>query len=148
MGSESQFTAIQKECATPPHVHPMSRYVTARDQFYQAFPHVSTASDQLWGEKAWVRGYHNCWCTHDGEQAKPGNSGTKWVWHITCGLEVTGAAPSSSASASEAASTYTTNDDLRSVCLFVCLSEAASTCVHDCAQQMVTCGLFVFFYFC
>ena len=25
-------------------------------QFYQAFPHVSTASDKRWGEKAWVRG--------------------------------------------------------------------------------------------
>jgi len=24
-------------------------------QFYQAFPHVSTASDKHWGEKAWVR---------------------------------------------------------------------------------------------
>jgi len=23
-------------------------------QFYQAFPHVSTASDKRWGEKAWV----------------------------------------------------------------------------------------------
>ena len=28
-------------------------------QFYQAFPHVSTASDKHWGEKAWVRGYKN-----------------------------------------------------------------------------------------
>jgi len=26
-------------------------------QFYQAFPHVSIASDKLWGEKTWVRGY-------------------------------------------------------------------------------------------
>jgi len=25
-------------------------------QFYQAFPHVSTASDKRWGEKDWVRG--------------------------------------------------------------------------------------------
>ena len=24
---------------------------------YQAFPHVSTASDKCWGEKAWVQGY-------------------------------------------------------------------------------------------
>ena len=37
-----------------------SRYVTARDQPYQAFPHVSTASDKRWGEKAWVRGYQLC----------------------------------------------------------------------------------------
>ena len=27
-------------------------------QFYQAFPHVSTANDKCWGEKAWVRGYY------------------------------------------------------------------------------------------
>jgi len=25
-------------------------------QFYQAFPHISTASDKRWGEKAWVWG--------------------------------------------------------------------------------------------
>jgi len=25
-------------------------------QFYQALPHVITASDKCWGEKAWVRG--------------------------------------------------------------------------------------------
>jgi len=28
-------------------------------QFYQAFPRVSTASDERWGEKAWVQGYPN-----------------------------------------------------------------------------------------
>ena len=39
------------ECATPPHVHPMSRYVIAHDQFYQAFPHINTASEKPWGEK-------------------------------------------------------------------------------------------------
>ena len=26
------------ECATPPHAHPIFRYVTVRDMFYQAFP--------------------------------------------------------------------------------------------------------------
>jgi len=26
-------------------------------QFYQAFPHVNTASDKHWGEMVWVRGY-------------------------------------------------------------------------------------------
>jgi len=26
-------------------------------QFYQAFPHVSTACNKCWGEKAWVQGY-------------------------------------------------------------------------------------------
>jgi len=45
----SHFTAVQKECATPG----MSLHVI---QFCQAFPHVSTASDKCWGEKAWVRG--------------------------------------------------------------------------------------------
>ena len=33
LGSESHFTAVRKECATPPHVHPTPRYVTAHDQF-------------------------------------------------------------------------------------------------------------------
>ena len=37
LGSEIHFTAVQKECATPPHFHPTSRYFTAHDQFYQAF---------------------------------------------------------------------------------------------------------------
>jgi len=27
LGSESHFTAVQKKCATPPHIHPMSRYI-------------------------------------------------------------------------------------------------------------------------
>ena len=57
LGFRKPFKAIQKECATPPHVHPMSRYITACDQFCQAFPHISTASDKCWSEKAWVRGY-------------------------------------------------------------------------------------------
>jgi len=33
----------------------MFRYVNACDQFHQAFPHISTASDKHWGEKAWVK---------------------------------------------------------------------------------------------
>jgi len=33
-------------CATPPHVHPMSRYITAQDTFYQAFPCINTASQR------------------------------------------------------------------------------------------------------
>jgi len=53
---KAAFTAVQKECATPPHVQ-VRHHVT---QFYQAFPHVSTASDKRWGEKAWVRGYIMC----------------------------------------------------------------------------------------
>jgi len=38
------------------YIHLTSKYITAHDQFYQAFPHISTASDKCWGEKAWVRG--------------------------------------------------------------------------------------------
>jgi len=30
-------------------VHPTHRYVTASDEFYQAFSHISTASDKHWG---------------------------------------------------------------------------------------------------
>ena len=49
LGSESRFLAVQKECVTPPHVHLMSRYVITCDQL--------TASNEDWGEKAWVQGY-------------------------------------------------------------------------------------------
>ena len=42
------------ECATPPHIHPMPRYVNAYEQFHQAFPHISTANNKHWGEKAWL----------------------------------------------------------------------------------------------
>ena len=56
LGSEIRFTAVHKESATPPHVHPTSRYVIACDQFYQAFPCVRTASSKCWIEKAWVWG--------------------------------------------------------------------------------------------
>ena len=51
------YLLFYQECATPPHVHPTSRYVIACDQYYQAFPHVSIASDKCWGDKAWVWGY-------------------------------------------------------------------------------------------
>ena len=37
-------------CATPPHIHPMSWYITAHDKFYQAFPCISTASERPWYE--------------------------------------------------------------------------------------------------
>ena len=57
-GPGSHPRALQKECATPPHVHPTSMYVTTRDEFYQAFPRVSTASDKCWDEKAWEQGYN------------------------------------------------------------------------------------------
>jgi len=36
--SESCLTAVKKECASSPYVHPMSRFVIAHDQCYQAFP--------------------------------------------------------------------------------------------------------------
>ena len=49
---------VHWECATALHIHPTSRYVIAHDQFYQAFPSISTASNKRWGEKAWVQ----CWC--------------------------------------------------------------------------------------
>jgi len=57
IGSTLTYLRFFWECATPPHVHPTSRYTIARDQFYQAFPYVSIASDKHWGEKAWVQGY-------------------------------------------------------------------------------------------
>ena len=55
------FLAVQKTISqlyrrNVPLLH-TSRYVTACDQFQQAFPRVSTASDKRWVEKAWIRGY-------------------------------------------------------------------------------------------
>jgi len=35
----------------------MSRYITARDQPYQAFPSTSTESNKRWSEKAWEQSY-------------------------------------------------------------------------------------------
>ena len=35
-GSECQSTTVQMECATPPHVHTTSRYVTVSDRFSSA----------------------------------------------------------------------------------------------------------------
>jgi len=32
-GFRSHFKAVQKECATPPHVNPTSRYIIGYDQF-------------------------------------------------------------------------------------------------------------------
>ena len=48
IGSALQFFW---ECATHPYIHPTSRYITAHNQLYQAFPCVSTATDKHWGEK-------------------------------------------------------------------------------------------------
>ena len=56
------------ECATPPHVHPTSRYVTVHGQFY---PHISTctSSDQCWGrrpgyEATSVQGWLLAWSSY------------------------------------------------------------------------------------
>jgi len=48
--SVTHSLAVFWEYVTPPHIHPMSKYVTACHQFYQAFPGVSTASDKCWVE--------------------------------------------------------------------------------------------------
>jgi len=53
LDSESCFTAVQKECATPPHVQVCH---TTWLSFTRPSPRVSTASDKRWCEKVWVRG--------------------------------------------------------------------------------------------
>ena len=53
-GMVSAFAYLRFFHATPSHIHPTFRYITARDEFYLAFPRVSTASV---GEKALERGY-------------------------------------------------------------------------------------------
>jgi len=55
--SRARLLAVFWECATPPHVHPMSRYVTAHDQFYQAFSCLVLQATNAGGERAGVRGY-------------------------------------------------------------------------------------------
>jgi len=52
-GFRKLLTAIQKEFGTPSthNYLPTSRYSVAIDEFYQAFPCISTASDKCWGEK-------------------------------------------------------------------------------------------------
>jgi len=37
--------------ALAPHVHPTSRYDSAHDKFYQAFPHVGTTSNKCWAKR-------------------------------------------------------------------------------------------------
>ena len=69
--SVEQSLVVFQECATPPHIHPTSMYVTAvtaLGEFYQVFPHVSTATNKCWGQ-AWVQVYmrtlhHNISHTH------------------------------------------------------------------------------------
>ena len=49
-------------------IRPTSRYVTACDEFYEAFSHINTAHNKCWIEKAWVWGtiatYAPSSCTH------------------------------------------------------------------------------------
>ena len=50
-------------------------------QFYQAFPGISTASDECWGEKAWVRGWHlgsNYMDSTDQNLSRKPNTGGYW----------------------------------------------------------------------
>ena len=42
----------RKAAPHPPHIHPMSRYITAHDKFSKP---SSTASNEHWGVKVWVR---------------------------------------------------------------------------------------------
>jgi len=48
-----QKDALQLYRRNVPLLH-MSRYVIEHDQYYQAFPHISTASNKHWGETDWV----------------------------------------------------------------------------------------------
>ena len=54
--SWTQKATLQLYRKNVPLLH-TSRYVTARDSVLPGLPHVSTASDKCWGEKAWVWGY-------------------------------------------------------------------------------------------
>ena len=56
IGMKLTYLQLFWECAPLPHIHPLSRYITACDQFCQAFPRISSASDKCWAEKAWVQG--------------------------------------------------------------------------------------------
>jgi len=47
-----QFIKPPYSCtATPLYIHPISAHVTVREEFYQTFPLISTASNKHWGEK-------------------------------------------------------------------------------------------------
>ena len=47
-----------------------SRYVTEHDQFYLAFPCVSTASNKHWGEKAWYSAYSSGFTSQQSKATK------------------------------------------------------------------------------
>ena len=70
--------AVFWECATPPHIHPTSRYIIACDQFYLAFTHISIASDKCWGGKAWVQGKGK-W-ENISEKGLVSNSTLAWIY--------------------------------------------------------------------
>ena len=50
------------EYATPPHIYLMSGYIITHDQFYQASPCISIASDKCWGGRLGYKaidGFHS-----------------------------------------------------------------------------------------
>lgn len=55
-GSESCPKGVQKECASPQYAHPTSRYIIVCVKSTRPYPHVNTAGNKYWGEKAWVWG--------------------------------------------------------------------------------------------
>ena len=62
LGSESCFRATQRECVTPPHVHPTSRYIVARYQFYQVFQENKTFASCLPPHNYFPLMMNNAWC--------------------------------------------------------------------------------------
>ena len=42
---------MHMEYVIPPPIHPMSKYIAARDEYYQVFPHISTVSDKHWAKR-------------------------------------------------------------------------------------------------
>ena len=40
-----------RKCATPPYIHPASRYITVHNNFYQAFLHISITGNKFQSEK-------------------------------------------------------------------------------------------------
>jgi len=78
--SESHFTAVQKECATPPHIQVRQ---TMWLSFTRPFPRVSTASDKRWGEKAWVLGWVVRRCGNIGQEV-PDSTGSFSGCNFVC----------------------------------------------------------------
>jgi len=49
---------MNENLGEPGIMSPNVQWCRCMQSVYQAFPHVSTASDKHWGEKAWVTGLH------------------------------------------------------------------------------------------